>query len=78
MQVVISNKSKLNIGEVTVNPNNHIAKVNFSKVAKVGTITLADISDVIIPNTIDNGAVLTYNASNNFFIMENAIDGGEF
>jgi len=65
--------------KIVVTNNNPIGKVNFSKVAKVsGTIVLADISDVKIPNTMQNGAVLTYNAANNVYILQNAVDGGEF
>ena len=64
--------------KVTVTNTNPIGKVNFSKVAKVSQIKLSDLSDVVVPITMQNGAVLTYNYANNVYVMENTIDGGEF
>jgi hypothetical protein len=64
--------------KIVVTSNNSVGKVNFSKVAKVGTITLAEIADVKIPATIQNGAVLTYNAANTVYILQNTLDGGVF
>jgi hypothetical protein len=48
MDIVISNKSKLGIGQVKVTNENPIAKVNFSKVSKlVGHVSLKDLTDVV-------------------------------
>lgn len=65
--------------KIVVTSNNSVGKVNFSKVAKIsGTITLSQIADVKIPDTIQNGAVLTYNSANNVYILQNTLDGGVF
>lgn len=78
MEVVISNKSKQGVKQINVSTNNAIGKVNFSKVAKASSIELSQLADVIVPVTIQNGAVLTYNSANSVYILQNSIDGGVF
>ena len=78
MEIVISNKSKQGLKQVNVSSNNNIGQVNFSKVAKVTTIAIADLRDVVVPSTILNGAILTYNSVNNNYVFLNNIDGGTF
>lgn len=80
MNVIISNKSKLGLGQVKVSTNNTVGKVNFSKISKlVGTLGLEQLNDVDT-SVQKNGSVLVYNAANNNYIIETlpGIDGGVF
>jgi len=81
MNVIISNRSKIGLGQVKVTTNNPIGKVNFGKVAKIapGTIFLSSLSDVSEVGQQD-GDVLVYNANTNTYAIETLpdIDGGIF
>ena len=80
MDIVISNKSKLGLGQVKVTNENPIAKVNFSKVSKlVGHVALADLTDVVASNP-QNGDTLVYNSLTQKYVIQTLplIDGGIF
>jgi hypothetical protein len=81
MKIVISNKSKIGLGQVVVNNKNLIGKVNFSRIARVITNvhTLASIGDVNVIGQRD-GDVLVYNANTNTYNIQTLpnIDGGIF
>lgn len=77
MKVVISNKSKLGLKQVVVTKNNPIAKVNFSKVSRIASMSLSQLNDVSAAGAQD-GDVLVFNQANNTYIVEvlPKIDGG--
>jgi uncharacterized secreted protein with C-terminal beta-propeller domain len=77
MKIVISNKSKLGLGHVIVSKKNPIAKVNFSRIARINNFPVSGLTDVSDINKTD-GAVLVYSANTNSYFIETlpAIDGG--
>jgi hypothetical protein len=81
MQVVISNKSKLTSApnRITVSNINNIGRVTFGKIAKVGSVLLNEIGDVIVTGQQD-GDVLVYQANTNTYNIKTLpnIDGGLF
>jgi hypothetical protein len=66
MQVIISNKSRL-------------GRVVFNKIAKIGTISLSQVSDVVTTGQQD-GDVLVYQANTDTYNIKTLpeIDGGLF
>jgi hypothetical protein len=79
MNVVISNRSKIGLGKVVVTKNNPIGKVNFSKVARVGSVALTDLTDVSTAGQKD-GDVLVYHTDTSSYIIQTLpkLDGGFF
>jgi hypothetical protein len=66
MQVIISNKSRL-------------GRVVFNKIAKIGSISLSEVSDVVTTGQQD-GDVLVYQANTDTYNIKTLpeIDGGLF
>jgi hypothetical protein len=80
MNVVISNKSKIGLGQVVVTKNNPIGKVNFSKVAHLeSAVAMADITDVVATG-VQTGDILIYNGTTHKYVFQvfPSIDGGTF
>jgi hypothetical protein len=75
MKVSLANK---NIKVVVANKNN-LGRVTFSKIAKVGAIQLASLTDVNTAGQQD-GDILVYNANTNTYIVQTLprVDGGAF
>lgn len=80
MQVTISNKSKLDFpNRITVSNVNKVGKVTFGKIAKLGSVALGQLNDVVTTGQ-QNGDVLVYQANNNTYNIKTLpnIDGGTF
>lgn len=79
MNVIISNRSKIGIGQVVVTKNNPIAKVNFNRVAKVSSVALDDLYDVN-HSARQDGDVLVYHSNTSSYYIQTipAVDGGIF
>jgi len=81
MQVVISNRSKLNSSpsKITISNLNNVGRVTFGKIAKVGSVGLTDLSDVSTSGQLD-GDVLVYNANTNVYQVKTLpkVDGGTY
>jgi len=81
MQVVISNKSKLSNfpSRIVVSNVNNIGRVTFGKVAKLGTVGLQDLYNVVVAGQQD-GDVLVYQANTDTYNIKTLpkIDGGLF
>ena len=65
--------------KIVVANRNNVGRVTFNKIAKVGSIQLASLTDV---NTAgqQNGDVLVYNANTNTYVLQTLpnVDGGAF
>lgn len=81
MQVVISNKSNLSSSpsRIVVSNNNKVGRVTFGKIAKVDSIGLEDLYNVVIAGQ-QNGDVLVYQANTNTYNIKTLpnVDGGTF
>lgn len=81
MQVVISNKSKLTTApnRIVVSNDNKIGRVIFGKIAKLGSVGLDQLNNVVITGQQD-GDVLVYQANTNTYNIKTLpnIDGGIF
>ncbi len=81
MQVVISNRSKLNSSpsKITISNLNNVGRVTFGKIAKVGSVGLTDLSDVSTAGQA-NGDVLVYNSVTNTYQVKTLpkVDGGTY
>jgi hypothetical protein len=81
MQVVISNKSKLSNfpNRITVSNVNKVGRVTFGKIAKLGSVGLQNLNNVVISGQQD-GDVLVYQANTNTYNIKTLpnIDGGTF
>jgi hypothetical protein len=81
MQVVISNKSKLSNfpNQITVSNVNKVGRVTFGKIAKLGSVGLQNLNNVVISGQQD-GDVLVYQANTNTYNIKTLpnIDGGTF
>mgnify|MGYP000355504014 CR=1 FL=1 len=80
MNVVISNKSKIGLGQVVVTRNNPIGKVNFSKISHLdAAVSMSDITDVVSTG-VQTGDILVYNGSTHTYVFQAfpSIDGGTF
>lgn len=65
--------------KIVVNNRNNVGRVTFNKIAKVGSIQLASLTDVDIAGQ-QNGDVLVYNANTNTYVLQTLpkVDGGAF
>jgi hypothetical protein len=65
--------------KVVVTQKNNIGRVTFSRIAKIGSLTLDQIGDVSTAGQ-QNGDVLVYNSETSFYQIKTlpSIDGGEF
>lgn len=81
MQVVISNRSKLTRApnRIVVQNVNNVGRVTFNKIAKVGSVSLTELTDVITAGQKD-GDVLVYQANTSTYNIKTLpkIDGGLF
>lgn len=81
MQVVVSNKSRLSTApsRVTVRTVNNVGRVTFGKIAKVDSINLDELGDVITAGQQD-GDVLVYQANTSTYNIKTLpkVDGGIF
>jgi len=81
MQVLISNQSRLSSSpsRITVNNVNNIGRTTFGKIAKIGSVGLGQLSDVITEGKQD-GDVLVYQANTNTYNIKTLpnLDGGSF
>lgn len=81
MQVIISNKSRLQASpsRITVTNNNVVGRVTFQKVAKVGSISLDELGDVTTSSK-QEGDVLVYQANTNTYVVKvlPKVDGGTY
>jgi len=81
MQVVISNKSKLTTlpNKITVSNVNNVGRVTFGKIAKVGSIGLEELYNVVTTGA-QEGDVLVYQANTSTYNIKTLpkVDGGIF
>jgi hypothetical protein len=81
MQVVISNKSKLSSSpsRITVSTVNNVGRATFGKIAKIGSVSLEQLSNVTAEGRKD-GDVLVYQANTNTYNIKTLpnLDGGSF
>lgn len=81
MQVVISNRSKLNSSpsRITVSNVNKVGRVTFGKIAKVGDVSLSELADISTAGQSD-GDVLVYNANTTLYEIKPIpkVDGGTY
>lgn len=65
--------------KIVVNNRNNVGRVTFNKIAKVGSIQLASLTDVDVAGQ-QNGDVLVYNANTNTYVLQTLpnVDGGAF
>lgn len=65
--------------KIVVANRNNVGRVTFNKIAKVGSIQLASLTDVNIAGQ-QNGDVLVYNANTNTYVLQTLprVDGGAF
>lgn len=80
MQVVISNKSKIGSpSKITLANENKVGRVVFGKVAKVGSVGLSELNDVVTAGQQD-GDVLVYQANTSTYNIKTLpkVDGGLF
>jgi len=80
MRVVLTNNNRMaNQMRVALTNNNKIARVNFSKIAKVPAIGLKNLYDVSISGQ-KNGDVLVYESNTSNYKIETltGVDGGTF
>lgn len=81
MQVVISNKSNLSNfpNRIVVTSNTKVGRVTFGKIAKVGSIGLQELYNVVVAGRQD-GDVLVYQANTDTYNIKTIpnIDGGSF
>lgn len=81
MQVVISNRSKLNTSpsRIRISNENVVGRVTFGKIARVGSVGLEDLADVTIIGQAD-GDVLVYNSNTNNYEVKTLpkVDGGTY
>lgn len=77
MQVVVSSKKR--IGRIAVTTNTDVGRVTFGKIAKVGSIGLEDIGNVITAGQQD-GDVLVYQSNTSTYNIKTLpkVDGGLF
>lgn len=80
MQIVISNKSKIGSpSKITIANDNKVGRVTFGKIAKIGSVSLNDLSDVVSTGQQD-GDVLVYQANTTTYNIKTLpkVDGGIF
>jgi hypothetical protein len=81
MQVVVSNRSKLTKApnRIVVQNINNVGRVTFNKIAKVGSVSLTELIDVVTAGQQD-GDVLVYQANTSSYNIKTLpkIDGGIF
>lgn len=81
MQVVVNNKSKLAVTptRIVVSKVNNIGRVTFNKIAKVSSVSLAELLDVVTTGQQD-GDVLVYQANTSTYNIKTLprVDGGTF
>lgn len=81
MQIVVNNKSKLGVTptRIVVSKVNNIGRVTFNKIAKVGSVSLTELLDVVTTGQQD-GDVLVYQANTSTYNIKTLprIDGGLF
>lgn len=80
MQIVISNKSKIGSpSKITIANDNKVGRVTFGKIAKIGSVSLNDLSDVVSTGQQD-GDVLVYQANTSTYNIKTLpkVDGGLF
>lgn len=81
MQVVVSNRSKLTKApnRIVVQNINNVGRVTFGKIAKVGSVSLTELTDVVTTGQQD-GDVLVYQANTSSYNIKTLpkIDGGIF
>jgi hypothetical protein len=79
MKIVVSNNSRISSApsRITVNNVNNVGRVTFGKIAKVGSVQLAELSDVTVSNP-QEGEVLVYQANTNTYVVKTlpSLDGG--
>lgn len=65
--------------KIVVANRNNVGRVTFNKIAKVGSIQLASLTDVNTSGQ-QNGDVLVYNANTNTYVLQTLprVDGGAF
>ena len=65
--------------KVTVSNKNNVGRVTFGKIAKVGTLSLGQLSDVVTTGQ-QNGDVLVYQANNSTYVFKPipSLDGGTY
>jgi hypothetical protein len=65
--------------KVTVSNKNNVGRVTFGKIAKVGTLGLGQLSDVVTTGQ-QNGDVLVYQANNSTYVFKPipSLDGGTY
>lgn len=65
--------------KIVVANRNNVGRVTFNKIAKVGSIQLASLTDVNTSGQ-QNGDVLVYNANTNTYVVQTLprLDGGAF
>lgn len=81
MQVILSNKSRLSASpsRITVQNLNNVGRVTYGKIAKVDSISLNELGDVITAGQQD-GDVLVYQANTLTYNIKTlpSVDGGTF
>lgn len=65
--------------KVTVSNKNNVGRVTFGKIAKVGTLSLGQLSDVVTTGQ-QNGDVLVYQANTSTYVLKAipTLDGGTY
>jgi hypothetical protein len=65
--------------KIVVSNRNNVGRVTFTKIAKVGAIQLASLTDVDTAGQ-QTGDVLVYNANTNTYVVQSLprVDGGAF
>jgi len=65
--------------KVTVSNKNNVGRVTFGKIAKVGTLSLGQLSDVVTTGQ-QNNDVLVYQANNSTYVFKPipSLDGGTY
>lgn len=65
--------------KVTVSNKNNVGRVTFGKIAKVGTLSLGQLSDVVTTGQ-QNGDVLVYQANTSTYVFKAipTLDGGTY
>jgi hypothetical protein len=65
--------------KVTVSNKNNVGRVTFGKIAKVGTLSLGQLSDVVTTGQ-QNGDVLVYQANTSTYVLKSipTLDGGTY
>jgi hypothetical protein len=65
--------------KITVSNKNNVGRVTFGKVARVGSLNLGQLGDVVTTGQ-QNGDVLVYQANNSTYVFKAipSLDGGTY